>query len=78
MVVSGVKHIRGQLQDVRNLFWDAGKGTVSWMKIQVRRLGFCSYSRLSKAELQVILVNNRKPLTRTWKDFTKEELQILA
>ena len=48
------------------------------MKNQVRRLGFQGYSRLSKAELQDILVNNRKPPTRTWKDFTKDELMILA
>ena len=78
IVVTGVKHPRDPLQDVKNLFWESGEGTVAWMKNQVRRLGFRGYSRLSKAELQDILANNRKPPARTWKDLTKNELKVLA
>ena len=60
IIVKGVKHLRGPVEDIRNLF---GDGNVGWLKEEVKRRGFKNVNRMKRAELENIIDNVKPPHT---------------
>ena len=75
MIVKGVKRLRGQVEDIRNLF---GDGIVGWLKEEVKRQGFKNISRIKRADLENIIDNNVKPPHTTVQVLRRHELKALA